>query len=96
MIENHQNGAFDVLIAWPTDLKSVGFRRGIGPMPLDTNGCVFGNVYIRCTHLDEMVVRPVEILIEFDHQTSKEGGEFTLGFSLVVFIRIGLDGKNEP
>lgn len=36
MIENHQNGTFDILIAWTTNLKAIGFSGGIGSMPLET------------------------------------------------------------
>ena len=35
MIEHHKNGAFDVLIAWSTHLKSICLSCGIRSMPLE-------------------------------------------------------------
>lgn len=95
MIEHHKNGAFNVLIAWSTHLKSICFSCGIRSMPLETR--IFfleKHLCIDQTNLNEMIVRAVEILVQFDDQTSKERGEFSFGFALIVSIGRRLDKRS--
>ena len=66
MIENHQDRAFDTLISWTTNLKSIGLGGGVGTMPLERSKRFEVQIDGSTTNLHKMAIWSVQILVQFD------------------------------